>query len=56
MQTSVKILGGIALALTIVPPLLFLAGSMALATMQTVMLVGCVLWFATAPFFMKAGE
>ena len=55
MQMPLKILGLIALGLTIVPPLLFLTGSMALPVMKGVMLGGCVLWFATAPFFMKGG-
>lgn len=56
MQIALKILGFTALALTLVPPLLFLAGSMALPAMKGVMLGGCILWFASAPFFMKAGD
>ena len=55
MQTSLKILGLIALGLTIVPPVLFLMGSMTLPVVKGVMLGGCVLWFVTAPFFMKGG-
>jgi hypothetical protein len=56
MQMSLKILGLIALGLTVVPPILFLMGAIALPLMKGVMLGGCVLWFATAPFFMKGGS
>jgi len=56
MQTTLKILGLIALCLTLGPPVLFLMGSMALPAMKGVMLGGCVLWFITAPFFMKGGD
>ena len=55
MQTALKILGLIALGLTLVPPMLFLMGSMALPAMKGIMLGGCILWFVTAPFFMKGG-
>ena len=55
MQTPLKLVGVLALGLTIVPPVLFLMGTIALPVMQGIMLAGCVLWFATAPFFMKGG-
>lgn len=53
MQTLLKLLGLIALGLTVVPPVLFLIGAMALPMMKWVMLLGCLLWFSTAPLFMK---
>lgn len=56
MQNTLKILGLIALGLTIIPPALFFAGSVTLPTVKWVMAVGCLLWFGTAPFFMKAGS
>lgn len=55
MQTSLKFLGFAALALTLIPPILFAAGSMDEVMMKAVLLVGTVLWFATAPFFLKGG-
>ena len=55
MQTVLKTLGVIALGLTLVPPVLFLMGSLGLPAMKGAMLGGCILWFVTAPFFMKGG-
>lgn len=45
-----KVLAYIALALTIVPPFMFLGDSIELGAMKNVMIAGVVLWFATAPF------
>lgn len=50
-----KLLGLVALALTIVPPVLFMTRSLAEATMKSIMLAAVVLWFASAPFGMKGG-
>ncbi|MFU8894376.1 MAG: hypothetical protein ACNA8L_12200 [Luteolibacter sp.] len=47
-------IGALALLATIVPPLLFLTGSMEQDTMKLAMLVSCLLWFVTAPMWMKA--
>ncbi len=55
MKTAMKLLGLAALALTIVPPFLFMTKSLAEATMKGTMLAGVVLWFVTAPFGMKGG-
>jgi len=38
-----------ALALTIVPPILFCSGSLADATMKSIMLAGTFLWFIAWP-------
>lgn len=55
MRTAMKLLGLVALALTIVPPVLFMTRSLAEATMKSIMLAAVVLWFASAPFGMKGG-
>jgi hypothetical protein len=51
-----KILGLLALAGTIVPPLLFLAKSMGEGPMKLIMLISTVVWFATAWYWMKGGD
>ena len=56
MQNTLKILGLIALGLTIVPPLLFVGGSVTLPAVKWLMAGGCVVWFGTAPFFLKGGS
>jgi len=56
MQMTLKILGLAALALTIVPPFLFLFQAITEPAMKGSMLAGCALWFMAAPFFMKGGS
>lgn len=46
-------IGLLALAGTIVPPLLVLGGHMAPDPMKLTMLVSCVVWFVTAPLWMR---
>jgi hypothetical protein len=49
MKLSLKLLGWLALALTLVPPCLaFEAGTGLSPTMKSLMLVGTLLWFAAA--------
>ena len=55
MHTSLKLAGLVALGLTIVPPALFVGGHIELPLVKWLMAGGCVLWFATAPFFLKGG-
>ena len=55
MKLAIKILGPLALALTVVPPLMFMFHGMAGPLMKDLMLAGCILWFATARFFMPGG-
>jgi hypothetical protein len=55
MQTPLKILGCSALALTLMPPILFATGSLSESVMKALLLAATVLWFATAPFFLKGG-
>lgn len=53
MRMALQILSAAALALTIVPAAVFLAGGMALPTVKWLMLIGMVLWFAATPFWME---
>jgi hypothetical protein len=56
MKTLFKILGPLALALTIVPAILFAVKVIDDATLKGLMLGGCVLWFVAAPKFMSGGS
>ena len=46
--------GAAALLGTIIPPTLFLTGQLGQDSMKLIMLVACLLWFVTAPMWMKA--
>lgn len=52
MKSILKFLSFAALGLVIIPPLLYLTGSLAKPAMSSVMLAGTLLWFATVPFWM----
>jgi hypothetical protein len=52
MQLILKVLSFIALATLLAAPVLYFAGSISKAPMQTTMLIATLLWFATAPFWM----
>ncbi len=56
MQKIAKPLALLALVATILPPILFLAKSMAEGPMKWIMLAGSILWFATAPFWLKEND
>ena len=49
MKTLARVASSLALVCTILPPVLYLTGRLDLATAQGWMLVGTVLWFASAP-------
>jgi len=51
-----KVLGLLALAGTIIPPVLFLTKSLALEPMKLIMLIAMVVWFVTAPLWMRGDE
>lgn len=51
-----KVLGLLALAGTIVPPVLFLTKNLSLEPMKLIMLIAMVVWFVTAPLWMKGGD
>jgi hypothetical protein len=49
MKIPALIASLVALALTIVPPVLFLSGSLADGSMKSLMLAGTILWFIAWP-------
>lgn len=53
METVLKILGRVGLALTLLPSILYLVGSMQLGTVKVVMVTGTVLWLVAAPLVQK---
>jgi hypothetical protein len=57
MKTLVSIakpVSWLSLLLIVVPPILFLSGSIAQPLMNNIMLTGTILWFATASLWMKS--
>ena len=53
MKRLAQIVSGIALIGTLVPPCLFFADRMDLATMQRWMLFAALLWFIATPYWME---
>jgi hypothetical protein len=53
MKTLTKILSAIGLGLTVIPSFFVFAGSVTWQTHADLMLGGTLLWFVTAPFWMK---
>ncbi|MHA6247381.1 hypothetical protein ACXYMU_05540 [Pontibacter sp. CAU 1760] len=56
MQLILKILSYLGLALTIVPSILVFSGAIELSFHKTLMLVGTLLWFVTAPFWLNKSD
>lgn len=56
MKTLLKILSLAGLLLTITPSVLVFAQEISLDAHKTYMIFGMVLWFFTAPFWMKEQE
>ena len=52
MKIVLPIISYLALALVIVPAILYLTGSMDKPLMKTIMLVGTLAWFVSVPFWM----
>lgn len=52
MRPILQVISGLALAATIVPPILFLAGRIDLAAAKWWMLAATVVWFAVTPLWM----
>ncbi len=52
MKALLKILSFIGLLLTVVPSLLVFAGTMDISQHKMYMLLGTVLWFGSAPFWL----
>lgn len=55
MSQVAKILGLAALAGTILPPVLYLAKLMGEGPMKLTLLLSTIVWFASAPFWLKGG-
>lgn len=53
MQTILKIISFIGLLLTVVPSFLVFSGAIELSFHKTLMFIGTLLWFLTAPFWMN---
>lgn len=56
MRHVARIASGVALAGTIVPPLLLFAGHLELNQVKTWMLAATVLWFVATPLWMERGR
>ena len=58
MKLILKILSVIGLILTLVPSFMVFTGTITLDTNKWLMLIGTIVWFTTAPFWMnkKAAE
>lgn len=54
MKLLLKIISFIGLALTFIPSILVFKGVIELKTDFLIMVIGIVLWFSTAPFWMKS--
>ncbi|MBN2318623.1 MAG: hypothetical protein JXR49_06085 [Acidobacteria bacterium] len=53
MKILLCTLGLIGLLATVLPSVLVCSGTIEPGTHKTIMLIGMILWFVTAPFFMK---
>jgi hypothetical protein len=53
MKWTLIVSSALALGLTVVPAFLVFAGTITWETHATLMLAGAVLWFGTAPFWMR---
>lgn len=54
MKAILKLTSAVGLALTVVPAFLVFAGAITWASHARFMLIGTLLWFVTAPFWMEA--
>ncbi len=55
MTTVARLLAPLALAGTLLPPVLHLFHTLDEGPMKLTMLVAAIVWFATAPFWLKGG-
>jgi hypothetical protein len=56
MKNATRIISYAALAGSIVPAVLFLAGAMPLPAAQLVMLISTIAWFVATPLWMEHGS
>ena len=53
MKTICKMISYVGLIVTVVPSMLVFSGMVELETHKVMMLIGMILWFITAPFWMN---
>lgn len=53
MKNALKLISLLGLILTLFPSFFVFAGSISIETHYKLMIAGMVLWFSTAPFWMK---
>jgi hypothetical protein len=56
MKSILKLISFLALGFVIIPPILYLAGSLTKPPMISLMLAGTLAWFASVPWWMGRGE
>jgi len=56
MRIGLQIISLLALALTVVPSLLYLNGSVELDRAKLLMLIATVVWFVVTPFWMNSKD
>lgn len=56
MRTVLKFVSFAGLVLTLLPSFFVFAGVIELSTNQNLMLVGTILWFVTAPFWINTAK
>jgi hypothetical protein len=56
MKLTLKLISFIGLLLTVVPSFLVYSGTIAFTQHKTLMLIGTLLWFTTAPFWLGIPE
>lgn len=56
MKTPLKIISWLAIATTVLVPVLFLNGNIGLDRVKLLLTLATLVWFATAPFWMKRAE
>jgi len=54
MKKLLIVISFIGLALTIIPSILVFLGTMSLSENKNLMMIGTLIWFFTAPFWMKS--
>ena len=53
MKKLAQVISALALVATIVPPLMFFADALSLASMKVSMLVSMLVWYGAAPLWMQ---
>ena len=56
MRLILQTISGIALAMTVLPPLVYFSGNMELDHVKLLLLLASIVWFAVTPFWMGKKE